>query len=78
MEGKHPRGGPGQPGPQEALSRVNHHHHYDDAAREAPWAAGRKGILLLERMVSLRVKASAVDELTRRSVQWEEKRNESQ
>lgn len=68
MQGKCPRRGPGQRGPQEALSHVSRHHLYggeDGAAREAPWAAGRKGAQLLEGMVSLRVKASAVDEPAR-------------
>ena len=76
VEGKCPCRGPGQRGPQEALSHENHHHLYgdaDDATREAPRAAGRKGAPLLEAMVSLRVKASAIDEPARRSVQVREK-----
>ena len=76
VEGKCPLRGPGQRGPQEALSHENRHHLYgdaDDATREAPRAAGRKGAPLLEAMVSLRVKASAIDEPARRSVQVREK-----
>lgn len=63
--------GPGQRGPQEALSRVKRRHLYgdaDDATKVAPRAAGRKAAPLPEGMGSLRVKASATDEPARRSV----------